>query len=62
MSEFALPASKEEIAKSLQKRAVALWGDKRAQEAQKTIEEAAVYIAQIANDPIPVEEAPAGYP
>lgn len=62
MSEFTLPASKEEIAKSLKKRAVALWGEKRAREAQKTVEEAAGYIAQIANDPMPVEEAPAGYP
>ncbi|MBM3947669.1 MAG: hypothetical protein FJ312_00215 [SAR202 cluster bacterium] len=62
MSEFTLPASKDEIASSLQKRAVALWGEKRAREAQKTIDEAAGYITQIANDPMPVEEAPAGYP
>jgi hypothetical protein len=53
--------SREEILKSLEERATALWGQERAQEIRSTIEQTAGHIWQLSQDLPDLEEEPGFY-
>jgi len=61
MSDVNPKASQDEIVSALTARAMLLWGEAHTAKSRKNIEEAAGYIWKLAQDPVPVEEPPAGF-
>ena len=53
--------SKEELIRSLERRATELWGPNRAEELRSTIEQTATNMVRVANDPPPADEEPGFY-
>lgn len=61
MSKAQPMTSREEIVRSLEERAAALWGQERGQEIRTTIEQTAGHIWQLSQDLPGLEEEPGFY-